>query len=110
VFGKPSHPLGGFVEVVEPSAFNKTRGNGWPGVTAKYEHRDLLGTTAAGTLQLEVIPTRGLDYVVDLPDTTAGNDVLALTARADLQNSSFAFQCYEDDFTHEDGFNCLCAI
>lgn len=90
-FGKLSHDLGGFRELVEPSAFNRTRGNNWPGVSAKYEHRDLLGTTAAGTLALEVIPTQGLDYVVDLPTTSAGNDLLALTTRSDLRNSSFAF-------------------
>jgi HK97 family phage prohead protease len=70
-------------------------------VTAKYEHRDLLGATASGTLHLEIIPTRGLDYVVDLPNTSAGNDVLELTTRHDLQNSSFSFQVYDQDFTRD---------
>jgi uncharacterized protein len=102
VFGKPSQNLGGFIEVVEPRAFSKAEGDGFSGVVARYEHKDLLGTVAAQTLRLSV-DSRGLDYEVDLPDTTAGNDVLALTRRGDLRNSSFSFQVYDQDFTHENG-------
>ena len=70
---------------------------------ARYEHRDLLGTVAAQTLRLAVDRV-GLDYEVDLPDTSAGNDVLALTQRRDLRSSSFSFQCYDQELSHENGF------
>lgn len=102
VFGKRSQPLTGYVEMVERSAFSKMAGDGWNAVMARYEHRDLLGTTAAGTLQLEIL-TQGLDYTVDCPETSAGNDVLTLTSRGDLRNSSFAFQVFDDDFTYDGG-------
>jgi len=92
-------PLGGFVELVEPRALRKSESDGFPGVTAKYEHRDLLGSVSSGTLRLTVDPARGVDYEVDLPDTTAGNDVAVLAARKDLTGSSWAFQTYDCDWT-----------
>src|SRR6185437_2158712 len=54
MFNKVSQNLGGFVEVVERSFFNKSRGDGWPSVMCRYNHDDnmLLGTTDARTLQL----------------------------------------------------------
>jgi HK97 family phage prohead protease len=69
---------------------------------ARYEHLDLLGTVAAQTLRLAVDRV-GLDYEVDLPDTSAGNDVLALTQRRDLRSSSFSFQCCDQELSHEKG-------
>jgi uncharacterized protein len=102
VFGKRSQPLGGFIEIVENKAFSKCAGDGFAGVVCRYEHDSLLGTTAAKTLRLNV-DSRGLDYEVDLPNTTAGNDVFELTQRTDLRASSFAFQVYDQEWTHEDG-------
>jgi HK97 family phage prohead protease len=91
VFDKPSQNLGGFVEVVRSSFFNDGRGKGWPGVMARYNHDDnqLLGTTAAGTLQLRVDAT-GLFYDVDPPRARA--DILELVERGDVRGSSFAFR------------------
>lgn len=98
VFNRFSQNLGGFVEVVDPSAFNKSMGDG-VSVVARYNHDDahLLGTTEAGTLRLEVDGT-GLRYVVDLPNTTSGNDVKELAKRGDLRYSSFAFHVVEDEW------------
>ncbi|MEH1059392.1 HK97 family phage prohead protease [Micromonospora sp. CPCC 206171] len=90
VFNRSSHNLGGFVEEVNTSAFNKSRGDGWPDVMARFQHDNnmLLGTTAAGTLELQV-DKRGLYYVVDPPKSRA--DVLELVERQDVRQSSFAF-------------------
>jgi HK97 family phage prohead protease len=100
-----SQNLGGFVEQVDPRAFNKSLADA-VSVFARFNHDDslLLGTTDAGTLSLEADGT-GLRYSVDLPDTTAGRDVAALAKRGDLRHSSFAFQTMEDswDLT-PDGF------
>src|SRR4029079_18559514 len=69
VFGKDSQNLGGFVERVAPSFFNKSRGDGWPNVVCRWNHSDehLLGSIRGGTLQLSIDST-GLNYDVDLPE------------------------------------------
>lgn len=97
VFNKYSENLGGFVERVAPSFFNKSRADGWPDVVARYNHDDafILGATRSGTLQLSVDES-GLNYTVKLPESR--NDVLELVARGDIGKSSFAFQAFEDDW------------
>lgn len=105
VFNRDSQNLGGFVEQVDPAAFNKSLADGLP-VMARGNHDDgaLLGTTWAGTLRLEVDGT-GLRYEVDLPDTSAGRDYRTLAERGDLKWSSFAFRTIEDDWgVTESGF------
>jgi HK97 family phage prohead protease len=100
VFNKFSRNLGGFVEVTTPSFFNKSRGDGWPDVRARYNHDDnmLLGTTGAGTLSLRVDDV-GLDYEV-IPPHSRG-DVTELVQRGDVRKSSYAFRCLSggDDWT-----------
>lgn len=95
-FNKPSQNLGGFVEFIAPSAFNRSRGNGWPDVLARYNHDDnmLLGTSSAGTLRLNVDDV-GLLYDVDTPQSRA--DVYELVQRRDVQKSSFAFAVIGED-------------
>jgi HK97 family phage prohead protease len=103
-YGKRSRLLpGGFREVVESSALAKSEGDGWPGVVSRLEHHPewLLGTTDAETMRLRNDPKVGLDYEVDLPDTTAGNDTYALTRRGDLKSASMGFVSYQDEFRHE---------
>jgi len=92
VFGKLSRNLGGFVELVTPTAFNQARMLQWPGVVARYNHDSsmLLGTTAGRTLDLRVDEQMGLWYDV-LPPQSRG-DILELVARGDIQHSSFAFR------------------
>jgi HK97 family phage prohead protease len=98
-FGKLSRRLGGFVERVMPTAFDEARSNGYPDVVCRYNHKDdmVLGTTAAGTLSLD-IDERGLRYDV-IPPNHRG-DVMELVQRGDVRYSSFAFRCVnpgEDD-------------
>jgi HK97 family phage prohead protease len=91
VFNRLSQNLGGFVERVSPAFFNKSKGDGWPDVMARYNHDDnqLLGTTGGGTLHLRVDET-GLDYEVDLPRGQA--NLAELVQRGDVRKSSFAFR------------------
>jgi HK97 family phage prohead protease len=95
-FNKPSQNLGGFIEVISPSAFNDSRGRDWPDVLARYNHDDnmLLGTTAARTLRLDVDGT-GLVYEVDVPQSRG--DVFELVQRGDVAKSSFAFRVVGED-------------
>ena len=102
VFDTRSVPLQGFIETIERSFFNRSRADNWPGVVCRYDHDNamLLGTTASGTLR--VAPDNvGLDYVVDLPNCR--EDVYEYVQRKDVRNSSFAFQVFEDEFTHDEG-------
>jgi len=89
-FERHSQNLGGFVEQIAPGAFNRSRGNGWPGVIARYNHDDnmVLGTIGGGTLRLSTDEI-GLVYEVDLPQARA--DVYELVQRGDVRQSSFAF-------------------
>lgn len=103
-FGRESRNLGGFKEVVDPVAFNQSRGDGWPEVICRYNHDDnmLLGTSAAGTLQLRT-DRYGLEYEVEPPQSRS--DILELVERGDVRKSSFAFRALEDDWTvDEQGF------
>ncbi len=102
-FDRLSRNLGGFVEVVERSFFNKSRADGWPGVIARYNHDDnmLLGTTGAQTLDLRLDET-GLFYEVDPPQSRT--DILELVERGDVRHSSFAFRVHGggDEWTMTD--------
>jgi uncharacterized protein len=95
VFNRRSENLGGFVERIAPSFFNKSAADGWPHVIARYNHDDnfLLGATKNDTLRLSIDNT-GLSYTVDLPECRG--DILELVGRGDLAHSSFAFQVFED--------------
>lgn len=103
-FERFSQNLGGFVERIAPGFFNKSRGDNWPGVVARYNHDDnmLLGTTQAGTLRLGVDDV-GLAYDVDLPG--ARSDVFELVQRGDVAQSSFAFVVFDEEWgTTDQGF------
>ncbi len=88
---RESRNLGGFIEQVAPHAFNDAKMAGWPDVVCRFNHDSnlVLGTAAAGTLQLTVDRT-GLDYQVIPPDSRG--DVRELVERGDIRYSSFAFR------------------
>jgi len=98
MFEKLSDNLGGFVERVAPSFFNKARADGWPGVLCRYNHKDdfLLGTTRGRTLRLQP-DNLGLHYEVDPPKCRA--DVVEMIGRGDVGQSSFAFRAIEDEWS-----------
>jgi HK97 family phage prohead protease len=103
-FGQRSEPIpgpmGGFREIVATSFFDKSQGDNWPDVLAKFNHRDdmVLGATRSGTLQLAIDST-GLDYTADLPECRS--DTYELVSRGDLGKSSFGFLCFQDDWDYE---------
>jgi uncharacterized protein len=103
-FDKLSGNLGGFREQIAPDAFNKSRGRGWQGVIARYNHDDnmLLGTIGGGTLRLSTDKV-GLTYEVDMPKGRA--DIFELVERGDVRQSSFAFitDTDGDDWTTDEG-------
>jgi HK97 family phage prohead protease len=81
--------IGSFVETIAPGAFRASLAGD---VLALMDHDGgkVLGRTKSGTLRLTE-DSRGLAFSLDLPDTQAGRDVLALAERGDLGGMSFGF-------------------
>lgn len=98
VFNRLSRNLGGFVEQIDPSAFDKTLADN-PDVRALINHdpSHLLGRTRSGTLRLSK-DNIGLHYEVDVPDRTDARDLLISMERGDITQSSFAFFMIDDDW------------
>ena len=86
--------LGTFVETIEPGAFRSALSGD---VLALLDHdaSKVLGRTRSGTLRLTE-DSRGLAFSLDVPDTAAGRDVLALADRGDLGGMSFGFTVPKD--------------
>jgi hypothetical protein len=91
VFDAESEDLGGFVETIDPRALDGVMASD-PDVRAFWNHDtgSLLARTIAGTLRLR-LDAKSLRYEIDLPDTSAGRDVLTLARRGDLRENSFGF-------------------
>lgn len=85
-----------FTEIITPGAF---RGSLSPSrdVLALVDHdpTKVLARTRSGSLRLAEDP-RGLTFSLDVPDTQAGRDVLALAERGDLGGMSFGFTVPKD--------------
>lgn len=81
--------LGAFRESIAPGAFRNALTND---ILALLDHDagKVLGRTRTGTLELRE-DDKGLAFALDVPDTAAGRDVLALAARGDLGGMSFGF-------------------
>lgn len=84
--------IGDFAEVVSPGAFAASLAGGRD-ILALVDHdpRAVLARTRSRTLRLAE-DNRGLAFVIDLPNTTAASDVLALAERGDLGGASFGFK------------------
>ncbi|NLH83765.1 MAG: HK97 family phage prohead protease [Phyllobacteriaceae bacterium] len=84
--------IGSFSETIRSGAFSKSLGEKRD-VLALVDHDStrVLARTRSGTLRLAE-DTRGLAFALDVPDTQAGRDVLALAERGDLGGMSFGFR------------------
>lgn len=103
-FNKLSRNLGGWVEQIAPDSLNKSAGDGWPGVMARYNHELLLASIAGGSLRLAIDGT-GLDYEIDLLTDDGSQRVRMLVERGDVARSSFAAYMHESDWSQtQDGF------
>jgi hypothetical protein len=83
--------IGGVVETIARGAFADTLASR-EDVVALVDHDAgrVLARTRSGTLRLAE-DSRGLAFDLDVPDTSAGRDVLALAERGDLGGMSFGF-------------------
>ncbi|UPU01079.1 HK97 family phage prohead protease [Bradyrhizobium barranii subsp. apii] len=84
-----------------PGAFDSSLAEGRDILALMDHSRDkVLARTKSGTLRLSS-DNRGLKFEIDVPDTSAGRDVLALAARGDLGGMSFGFTAEQDDWQGE---------
>ncbi len=96
VFNSASETLwGSFIEEVDSAAFDEAD---MSDVRALFNHdaNKILARTPR-TLSVE-IDNAGLRYKFDMPDTTAGNDLLESMRRGDVTQSSFGFTVIEDEW------------
>ncbi|MEN1957220.1 HK97 family phage prohead protease [Luteimonas changyuni] len=83
--------IGGFTEVVRPGAFAASLASGRDIIAlADHDPARVLGRTRSGTLQLQE-DGDGLAFTLEVPDTAAGRDLIALAERGDLGGCSFGF-------------------
>lgn len=95
VFGVEAK-LPGFTETIKPGAFAQSLRSGGD-ILALLDHDQskLLARTRSGTLKLNE-DTGGLQFSIDVPDTSIGNDVLELAKRGDIGGMSFGFNVAKD--------------
>lgn len=65
----------------------------------EYDTSRPLGNTKTDTLRFNTGDTTGLNYDIDLPNNTWGNDVRESVQRGDVDGSSFGFICQEDKWS-----------
>lgn len=95
-FGTETRIAERFIEVIAPGAFAASLKAGGD-ILALVDHDAgrVLARTQSGTLRLSE-DRHGLAFSLDVPDTTAGRDVLALAERGDLGGMSFGFSVRQD--------------
>lgn len=86
-----------FIETIAPNAFSTSLSAG-NDILALVDHNPskMLARTRSGSLRLSE-DSRGLSFDLDIPDTQAGRDILALASRGDLGGMSFGFNAIDDE-------------
>lgn len=103
VFNSPSLDLGGFTEIIKPSAVDRTIREGTD-VRALVDHDSgkVIGRTKAGTLMLRKT-SKGLAVEIEPPNTSFARDLIESVQRGDISGMSFGFRVLSDDWHYEDG-------
>lgn len=95
-FNNPANIGGRFIETIKAGAFAGTlRANRDILALVDHDPGRVLARTKSGTLRLSE-DSKGLAFSLDVPDTSAGRDVLALAERGDLGGMSFGFTAVDD--------------
>jgi HK97 family phage prohead protease len=104
-FNSLSLDLGGFREIIKPEAVERTLREGLD-VRALVDHDSgkIIGRIKAGTLSLQR-SRRGLEVVIDPPNTSYARDLLESVERGDISGMSFGFRVAPggEEWRHEDG-------
>ena len=102
VFDQPSEDLGGFREIIKPGAFARTLKEG-ADVRALFNHDPNFPLARTkdggktGTLRLSE-DKQGLKCSIDMPDTQAARDLMALVEAGVVDQMSFGFYVREQNW------------
>ena len=99
VFNSLSENLGGFRELIQTNAFDDVLEDDVQ-ILLNRDENEILASTKSGTLSLSV-DDKGLRYEFDVPNTTAGRDLLVSLERGDVSQSSFGFTVAEDNWDED---------
>lgn len=105
VFNSRSVNLGGFFEIIAPTAVDRTlREAGDVRALVDHDTAKVLGRTRSGTLALKKERT-GLSIAVDPPNTSYSTDIQESLSRGDVSGMSFRFRVMPDgdEWDEEDG-------
>lgn len=106
LFDTESQDLGGFIEIIEPTALDGVIERS--DIFCLLNHTDMRGILArskkgTGSLLLDV-DEKGLRYMFEAPKTSLGDELLEYLKRGDITGSSFAFDVKDDEWDEiEDG-------
>lgn len=90
-----------FVEQIAKGAFDQALRENTIKALWSHDTRTVLGSTGNGTLVLRSDDV-GLEFELDLPDTTAGRDAFESIKRGDVDGMSFGFNARKDKWAKED--------
>lgn len=111
-YNSRSEEMWGFVEVLAPTAFNKTLGDG-ANVFAFWAHDDskILGARANETLKLDSRED-GLHFSVEMRDTPESAEFFETVARGDCLGVSFGFVAEKEswDYAQEPALRTLTEV
>lgn len=96
VFNERSHDLGGFVEIITPTAMTRTLNEGID-IRAFFDHNpgQVLGRLSAGTLTVAV-DRQGAHVEIDPPIPTEPPNLMQSIERGDITGMSFGFRIMPD--------------
>lgn len=96
--------VGPYLERIAPTAFDAALASPGLDVRGLFNHNPdyLLARTTNGSLRLSTDST-GLQFELDLPDTSVGNDVRWNVESGLLTGCSFGFVADQQDWTQQDG-------
>lgn len=105
VFNSLSNDLGGFREIIEPTAIDDELIKN-SDILCLMNHDIKRGVLARsyqgrGSLKLD-IDEHGLHYSFEAPKTALGDEILEGIRRGDISKCSFAFVCGEDNWTKDE--------
>ena len=105
VFNSESKDLGGFTEMISPTAFEGVIERSDVFAVLDHDRNKVLARSKMGKGSLELnIDSKGLQFRFESPNTTVGNDVLSMVKRGDLTDASFCFTVEDESWQkREDG-------
>lgn len=89
-----------FDEVIEPGAFSRSLSeNGDVRALFNHDWNNVLGRTKSGTLTLKE-DEKGLNFNVELPNTSVARDLSESMARGDINQCSFGFFVTDEEWDY----------